>query len=425
MSNPKSLTRRNFLKKSTTTAAALGAGSFVFPRTAKSADAVAGANERLNIGLIGCGGMGGSNIRRVMKEPNVKVTSLCDIAEFRLNDTAKFVEERQDDKPKTIFGKFDPMLDDKGVDGVFICTPDLWHFAPFMAAIDAGKHVYQQKPMSFTIEQGMQMVAKAKSRPKQTVQIGTQRRSNLHYYKARDMIKDGTLGDICFVRCWDTRNWSRNDPFAPHPYEGKIDWERFELPCKTKHKFDPWRYFAWRWYWDYAGGLVTDVGVHVLDIVHLLTGKTMPKSVVANGGVYLLKYWETPDVVNAVWDYGDYAVTFTGNFTNGKQGDGFAIYGTDATLYEVNADGDKYGAKRGDVVIERDRGDDRLIAVIKHEAPESHEGNWIRCIREGATPNAPVELGFSSELPLLLANLSYRAGKRLGWDPEQQKVTGL
>jgi predicted dehydrogenase len=411
------LSRRHFLKRSAATAAAFGAAGTVWPRTARSAENTPGANERVRIGLIGTGGMGQSNLKKAMAEPNVVIVALNDVAEFRLAEGAKLTQQRQGQAARTIYDDYRPLLDDKSIDGVFICTPDHWHFRPFCDAIQAGKHVYQQKPMSHTIEQGIEMVRIAKAHPKQVVQIGTQRRSNEHYKDAKELIDNGKLGEIKFVRCWDTRNWMRRDPFAPRPFEGKLDWDRFQEPCKHKVKFDAWRYFAWRWFWDYAGGLVTDVGVHVLDIVHLLTGKTTPKSVVANGGVYGLKYWETPDVVNCVWDYGTHAVTFTGNFTNGNQGDGFAIYGTDATLYE------KGGGR--DLVVEAERGEPRIIAEIPQRRSETHEANWIRCIRTGQTPNAPIALGFGSQLPLLLANLAYRAGKKLGWDPDNHKVVGL
>lgn len=410
------MTRRGFLKNSSAAVAALGAATVLRPQTARSAEQVAGANERVRVGLIGAGGMGSYNIGAMMgnKPLNVEIAAACDIAEFRLNAVAKMTQEGQGKACKTVMTDYRALLDDKSIDAILIATPDLWHFQPYCDSLDAGKHVFQQKPMCYTIEQGLEMVKRAKAHPKQIVQIGTQRRSGLQYPKARAFVEQGKLGKITYVRCWDTRNWIHNDPFAPRPFEGKVDWDHFQKSCKMKVAFDPWRYFAWRWYWDYAGGLVTDVGIHVMDVVHWLTGNDTPKNVVCNGGVYGMKYWETPDVVNSVWDYGTHSIEFTGNFTNGQHGDGLNIYGTEATL-EVRGH---------DIVITAENDKRDVIAEFKAEI-QSHEANWIDCIRSGKAPNAPAELGFKSLLPLLLGNLAYRSGKKLSWDAENQKVVGL
>jgi len=415
MSTREPITRRRFLKQSSAAAAALGLGSMIRPRTALSATRTIGANDRVVVGLIGAGGMGTYDARAAMAEPNVHFGALCDVAEFRIKNccAATNAEKQPGGPPRAVFGDYRELLDMKEIDGVIIATPDHWHYRAFVDSIEAGKHVYQQKPMCYTIEQGLDMVRVAQAHPRQVVQIGTQRRSGKHYPKAKELIDQGKLGRIAFIRCYDCRNYAHSDPFAPQPYEGKIDWDRFQLPCRHKVKFDEWRYFAWRWYWDYAGGLVTDVGIHVMDVVHWLTGNDTPRSVVANGGVYGQKYWETPDVVNCVWEYGTHSVTFTANFNNGYIGDGLTLYGTEATM-EIRGH-DIY------VISERDR---KEIATFKAENG-SHEGNWIRAIRGIEKVNAPVELGFKSLLPSLLANLAYRSGRKLGWDPDAKKVVEL
>lgn len=414
MTNSERLTRRGFLRRSTAAVAAIGLGAGVRPRTALSVARTIGANDRIVLGLIGSGGMGTVDLLAAMKEPNVVAGAVCDLAEFRLKALIEKTRDQPGGPPKAVFGDYRPMLDDKNIDAVIIATPDHWHFQPFVDSIGADKHVYQQKPMCYTIEQGREMVRVAQAKPNLVVQIGTQRRSGRQYPKAKELIDQGRIGKVTYVRCWDTRNWSRNDPFTPRPFEGKLDWERFELPCKTKTRFDPYRYFAWRWYWEYAGGLVTDVGVHVMDVAHWLTGKDTPRDVVCNGGVYGLPYWQTPDVVNAVWNYGTHSVVFTANFNNGFHGDGLALYGTDATM-EVQGH---------DIVVIAEHGKREVIARFASEN-SSHEGNWIRAIRGQEKVNAPVELGFKSLLPCLLANLAYRSGKKLSWDPQAEKVIGL
>jgi predicted dehydrogenase len=202
------------------------------------------------------------------------------------------------------------------------------------------------------------------------------------------------------------------DPFAPRDVTGKIDWDKFQEPSAHKVAYDPWRYFAWRWFWDYANGLITDVGVHVIDLVHMITGKTVPISAVCNGGVYGMKYWETPDIVNAVWDYGTYTLVFTSNFTNGYEQDGAIFYGTKGTM-EIRGN---------DIKVFEEGQKIKPIARFPREGPV-HQHNWLECIRTGKTPNAPVDLGLNSLVPSLIANLAYRKGTKVTWDAKTQTAT--
>lgn len=432
MAKKAGLTRRDFLATSTQQAAALGVGSVLLTRTAASAKRTLGANDRITIGLIGSGGRGTGDAQSACTASNVVCVGVCDVAEFRLDNASHVLSKAmafKGHKDVKIDRHHDyrELLDRKDIDAVVIATPDVWHYAPFLAAVEAGKHIYQEKPFSYTIEQGLEMVAAAQKRPELTIQVGTQRRSGSHNLQAKAFIDEGKLGDVRFVRSFDCRNWiTGRDPFSPQSTAqrveknigrkidwktAKIDWDKFQEPCGHKVPFDPWRYCAWRWYWDYAGGLVTDVGVHVMDNIHWLLGEPTPKSAVCNGGVYALEYWETPDVVNAVWDYGHFSAAFTSNFTNGFQGDGFIIYGTRATL----------DARGGDIKIWEEGNRDKPLQRWPRKGV-AHQHNWIDAIRSGERPNAPVELGHSSLLPSHLANLAYRKGTKVRWDPATQKA---
>ncbi|GMU22549.1 MAG: dehydrogenase [Phycisphaerae bacterium] len=416
MARPDRLTRRDFLAATTTTAAALTAGSLFSARTAAAARRTLGANERITIGLIGSGGQGKHDTAKCIEAGNVACIALCDVAEFRLNEADATVSQAMDKRNITgvkvdRYEDYRHLLDRKDIDAVVIATPDHWHTKPFIAACEAQKHIYQEKPFCYSIEAGQAMLAAAKKNPN-TIQIGTQRRSGTHYPKAKALIDEGKIGKITYVRAFDCRNYlAGRDPFAPRDVAGKIDWDKFQEPCESKVDYDPWRYFAWRWFWEYAGGLVTDVGVHVMDVVHWLTGVDTPKTAVCNGGVYGLKYWQTPDVVNAVWDYGSHTVVFTGNFTNGYEGDGLTLYGTKGTI--------DIGGTYIRVYEEGNR--QKTVAEFGPEGG-AHQHNWIECIRTGNTPNAPVELGFKSLLPSLMANLAYRKGTKITWDAQAQKV---
>jgi len=417
MNARREVSRRSFLAASGTTAAAF-ALSPGFARTAAAQRRTIGANDRINLGLIGSGGQGTHDTRTCVQAPNVACVALCDLAEFRLDEAQKAVTAEMEQKGVTgvkidRYDDYRRLLDRKDIDAVVIATPDHWHAKPFIYACEAGKNIYQEKPFCFTIELGKAMLAAARKQKGLTIQVGTQRRSNTHNLKAKALLDEGRIGEIKYVRAFDCRNYlAGNDPFAPRPVKGKIDWDKFQEPCENKVPYDEWRYFAWRWFWEYAGGLVTDVGVHVMDLVHMLTGKTTPRSAVCNGGVYGLKYWHTPDVVNAVWDYGTHTVVFTSNFTNGYEGDGVTLYGTKGTMdirgtyIRVYEEGQPYQKPK-------------VIAEFAPEGPV-HQHNWIECIRTGKTPNAPVELGLSSLVPSLIANLAYRKGTKVTWDPETQ-----
>ncbi|MFQ5811153.1 MAG: Gfo/Idh/MocA family protein, partial [Armatimonadota bacterium] len=398
---------REFLRR--TGSAAVGAGLGLMAQARRSAHAQeVGANEKVVLGLIGAGGRGTGIMRTAMRCPGVEVAAVCDVYDQR-RDRAREVAGEQ---AKTHLD-YRRVLDNKDIDAVIIGTPDHWHHDIFCDAIQAGKDIYCEKPMSKTIEEGRHMVGVARA-SKQVVQIGTQRRSGQQYPQARQLIEDGKIGRIRFVRAYDCRNYTQRDPFhPPAEFAGKIDWERF-LGRAPRCKFDPFRYFAWRWFWDYAGGLVTDVGVHVLDVVHWLTGNDTPRSVVCHGGMYELEYWQTPDVVNVVLDYGSHSVGLTFNFANKHQGNGIMFYGTDATM-EV---------RRSDIHVFSEQGSasEPEITIPASGWVQEHVQNFIDCVRSRAEPAAPVELGFRSLLPLHLANMAYRERRMVEWDAEREGI---
>lgn len=418
MKRVSTLSRRQFLSQSTQTAAALGIGSLLGAQTAAAATRKIGANDRVHVGVIGAGARANANIAETLTADNVLCIGLCDVADFRMDEVGRTADAKMKEKGHqgvTIerYADYRKLLDNKDIDAVFITTPDHWHHPIFLAALEAGKHIYQEKPFSYTYQQGLEMVAAAKKHQELIVQIGTHRRSDKHYAKAKELLDSGKLGKIKMVQAYDTRNWFFGDDpfFRKQKPAGRLDWETFEQPCSEKHPFDLYRYFTWRWYWDYAGGLVTDVGVHVMDIAHYFLGDTPPRSAVCNGGNYTYEHWVTPDAVQAVWDYGTHVAHFTSQFTNGRMGDGLTLYGTHGTL-EV----------RGHHIYVWEEGKlDKPIAEFPQE-PGSHQHNWINCIRGSAKPNAPVQLGHTSLLPSHMANIAYRAGKKVTWDAAGQKV---
>jgi len=314
-------TRRTFLVSS---ALALGA----------PAVHALGANERLNIGLIGCGNRGRTITTEAIKN-GCRLVAAADVAEFRFPALKAILDKLGHGGKPTLYADYRKLLEHDGLDAVIIATPDHHHKPVLLAAMEAGKDAYCEKPLSHTIEDGKEMVA-AVRKAKRIVQVGNQRHSGDHWKQARDVIHSSDFGNLVWVKVWDCRNWIKRDPFAPpKDFDAKtagIDWTAF-LGSAPKREFDPVRYWSWRWFWDYAGGLMTDIGAHQLDIVQWLGGVDAPKSVVANGGNYHYKHWETPDMIHGVWDYGKFAATFAVEFVNGFDGVGATFYGTKMTMH--------------------------------------------------------------------------------------------
>ena len=400
MSKEKTTSRRDFLRKSTTVAAGVGLA------TAVPSVNVLGANEKIVLGVIGTGGRGQWFLREARKQ-GATIAAVCDVYTERLNKARAMAggEPYTTDEHKKL-------LERKDLDGVNISTPDHWHHDMLIDAVNAGKDVYIEKPFSKSIEEGRSMV-KAVRTTDRVVQVGNHRRSGKHWVRAKELIDSGALGKINWVRVFDTRDWTRGDPFAP-PAEikGEIDWKKFVGPAPW-HEYDPYRYFAWRWYWDYAGGLMTDIGAHQLDVVQWLMDVDGPKSVAANGGNYFLEKWETPDVVHSVLDYGKFCAVFSVQFLNGYDGVGGTFYGTEGTMV---VDGSSF------TVYPRDRRKDPIDKWDREYEGPAHVANFLDCIKTRKEPNSPVEVGHRVITAAHLGNMSYRSGKRVAWDVEREQT---
>ena len=400
-------TRRTFL--------ATSAAAFAAP-----AVNALGANERLNVGVIGFGNRGRTIATEAIKS-GCRLVAAADVAEFRLGLMKAWLDNLGYTGKPDHYRDYRKLLDSKDLDAVIIATPDHHHKDCLLAAMAADKHAYVEKPLSHSIEEGKEMVAAVRKAGK-IVQVGNQRHSGEHWKRARDVIQSREFGELVWVKVWDCRNWIKRDPFAPPSSFGKeqvdsIDWAAF-LGKAPKRPFDPVRYWSWRWYWDYAGGLMTDIGAHQLDIVQWLGGVDAPKTVVANGGVYHFKHWETPDVVHGVWDYGKFAATFAVEFVNGYDGVGATFYGTKKTLW---ADAESEIRVYDTIDKPKPNQPVKMSWKVVNETP-LHVKNWVESVKDNKEPNSTIELGHRVITAAHLANLSYRKGSRVVWDAEKQEV---
>ena len=395
--------RRDFIKSST---AAVTATTF----TAQSYARIVGANDRLRIGGIGPGDRGAGRLVAAQKL-GADIVALADCNRGFIDRAQKMLTAPAE---KTYVDYAD-LLARKDIDGVIIATPDHLHHQVLLDAVYAGKDAYIEKPMSRTIEEGNDIVAKVKA-SKQIVQVGNQRRSGEHFKRARDLVAAGGIGEMRFIRIWDFR-YRPVDPYIKRSKDPAlfspelIDWKRF-LGQAPPRPYDAKRASGWRWYWDYAGGLMTDIGPHWLDVAMWITGCDGPLSVACNGGKYQNLDWETPDNVHAVFDCGSFAIVFMVQFMNGQENDGGAFYGLEGSIVQEN--------NRG-MMVRYDKNRKEVESWKVTDESTLHMQNFLDCMQSRKQPNSPVELGNRVLVGAHLANESFRSGKRVTWDPIKWK----
>ena len=425
------LNRRNFLK-----AAAIAAGPAVI--------SAQGANDKVNIGWIGVGtrGYAGLDWLHTAAANEVQITAIC--------DTYQGYIARAQDRMQTIWGAkaktyvdYRELLADKSIDAVYIMTPEHLHHDMTIAALKAGKHVYIEKPLAHTIEEGFDIV-KAWEQSKKIVQVGTQNRSSSLYKKAKELIQQGMVGDVHFVRAFWYRNGLPNEPSWRYviPAEAtpqNTDWNRF-LGTAPKRAWDPHRYFQWRLYWDYSGGISTDLLVHQTDIVNFMLGKTVPKSCMASGGIYR---WtdpaddrDVPDCLSAVYDYSDkMQLNYSCYLGNEFFGYGEEIMGNEGTIRVMNRqdlyfEPESYNSRRANAPNRAPEAIKARAAIHINGQQEykerdgaiNHFRNFIQSVLGKEQVIAPPTVGQQAAISGHMATLSLKNQKKTVWDEAAQKV---
>ncbi len=326
--------RRDFIRSTVIAGAAgIAAGS------ARAATRTGGAtqvpaSDRLRLGFIGTGARAHQLIDACLALPGLEVVSLCDAYTGR----AERARQRSGGKA-AIVADYRAVLDDRNVDAVFIVSPDHWHKTMTLAALDAGKDVYLEKPMTYALDEGPAIIA-AVDRSKRVLQVGSQGPSSAQERTAREIVESGRLGQITLVRAAFNRNTPGGAwlyPIPPDANERTVDWGQFLGPA-PKRPFSLERFFRWRCYWDYSGGLATDLFVHLATTIHHVLGVDAPSQVIASGATHRWKdTHEVPDTIDAVLTYPQgFTVTLgcTLNSTGGEQG--VHIHGTKGTLHLVD-----------------------------------------------------------------------------------------
>ena len=417
--------RRKFLQDTTLAASGIiGAPSIVKNMISKS------PNEALNIGVIGCKGMGWSNVNSLLKMSDVNLVGICDVDESVIADRLNNYAGVRSNTPKT-YSDHRELLKDSSIDAVVIGTPDHWHCSIMVDAVKAGKAVYVEKPIANTIEE-CNIMLDAQKNTGAVVQVGQWQRSGPHYKAAIDIVRSGDLGNIRLVKVWAYQAWMKPmEQKADAPTPEGVDYKRWLGPAPMR-PFNPNRFhFNFRWFWDYAGGLMTDWGVHEIDIALYAMNAIAPKSVMASGGklAYPNDPAETPDTLQTVFDYGNFNMLWehaTG-IDGGPYGrtEGIAFIGNNGTLivnrggYEVIPETEWLGWGR-----EAGPGKMKSIDLVKKNPDvnilDLHTQNFVAAIKanDPSILNTHIESGSVAAINAQMGNIAYKTGEKIYWDAE-------
>jgi predicted dehydrogenase len=407
------VSRRAFLKQSCLAAA--GAATAIRAASAQSA-----SNERVRLGLIGCGGRGLA-VLTCMLDAGAECVAVADPDDEHAADAVKKVAGREGARGPDACRDFRRVLERKDVDAVIVATPDHWHAICAIQAMMAGKDVYLEKPISHNVREG-QAIVRAARKYDRVVQVGTQQRSGEHFARAKEFLDTGRLGPICLCKAWRVIHWKNrgfpdDEPPPPH-----VDYDLWLGPA-PRRPFNRNRFhYEWRWCWDYGGGKQVDWGIHLMDVVHWYMNVKGPLAVVSTGGKWILKdNTETPDTQVTVFEYPGFTCAWEHRMGNAalihNMDHGLAFYGEKGTLL-VNRRGWR-------VLPEGDRlphPPPEVTGDWEHEMGSRHVRAFLRSVKERTTPNADVEIGHRSTVACQLGNIAFRVGRRIRWDAEKEEI---
>jgi len=422
--------RRNFIKKSSLALAGTGA-AFVFPmELLATLRKRVSPNDRINVGVIGCKGMGFSDLSSMLKISETQVIALCDVDENVLESRTADLEKVGIKKPKW-YKDYRQLLENKDIDVVIIGTPDHWHCLQLADALQAGKDVYCEKPIANSIQEADIMLNYVNASDRM-VQIGQWQRSQPHFVDAIDFVHSGKLGEIRLAKAWAYQGWMKPVPVVPdESVPAGVDYDMWLGPAPQRAFNSNRFHFNFRWFWDYAGGLMTDWGVHLIDYALYGMKAGRPKSVMALGGkfAYPNDASETPDTLQTVFEYDGFSILW--EHATGIDG---GNYGRNHGISFIGNNGTLVLDRNGwEVIPERDFngwGNERtpkMEAISKDKDGVSgldlHMVNFIEAVksRDAASLTAPIQVGYDAALVSHMGNVAFKTGNRIYWDTANNK----
>jgi predicted dehydrogenase len=389
--------------------------------TARAYAQVPGSGERVRIGVIGCGAQATAHMRtlvRMRDTDNIDVLNVCDIYSKRVEAAAQLTGGKA-------VKDYRRVLDNKDIDYVLIATPEHWHHHMTLDALSAGKHIYCEKPMTHSIEESRQVAERVKNTPKLKMQVGVQGMSDDSYETANRYIKEGALGTVVLAQIDYSRNYT--DDFWVNPIDAdarpgdNLDWNAFLGPAK-KRPFDADRFFSWRRYWDYSGGIASDLFVHRVTRMIKSLGLTFPECVAATGGKFEFRESkaEIPDTLNILLNYPQgLTVQLISSMANDTAVQ-HVIRGHKATL--------RFTPTGFEIVPQtRYAKDMQPVTHSKTGAEELdlHHRNLINAIRKNESLRCDANLGYYGVVATVMGNMSYRNRKYMRWDAAKQRAVAI
>ena len=377
--------------------------------TAASYGRILGANDRIRVGAIGTGERCQYLLSLLNKIGSNEIVAVCDVYEpHRLKAKEKYATADAND-----YVDHHQVLDRKDIDAVVIGTPDHWHVPITIDAVHAGKDVYCEKPVTHMLSEGAALIAAVRD-SKRVVQTGTQQRSWKHYIHAKEILDNGTLGQVTFIRTYWYQNHIANQQAGPEIDQSKLDWKRF-LGSAPYRPFDADQYAHWRWYWDFGGGAMTDLFVHWVDVAQWYMHEDMPSRATATGVKALLQQRQTPDTMSAALLYPKSLVEFDSALLGYIEGGGMMIRGTKAAMrlhrsgFEVYKEVPHYTEAFTTPPA-------MLKENSEHDGALDHMQNFLDCVKSRQDPNASVEIGVAAARAGHVANLAMRGNGV--WTPD-------
>src|SRR5215813_11763631 len=393
--------------------------------TASSYGRVLGANDRVRLGIIGPGGRGQELMKDFVKVPNAEFVAAADVYTRRFDEAKKIAPEI---KP---FNDHRKMLESKDVDAVIVATPLHCHARHFVDTLAAGKDMYCEKTMTWSIEEAESCLAAAKKASNRVIGVGQQHQSAGYFMDARKWVKDGLVGKVTHVESWMSRNTPRGKgqwvrPIPADCNAQNVNWQAF-LNGRPDRAFDANKFINWRLFWEFSGGNVTENMVHQIAWIISALDLNLPAAASMSGGVFSeADGREVPDTIAVTLDYPEnVVVTWQSTFSNSRFGLGEHFLGSDGTIEHVAGETDMVTGRSANTIrYYPERMNRPAGAAITGDTPDqNHMLNFIDCIRTRKQPNAPVEIGYRSAVAAHMANIAYRGKERVSLEMAKKQTT--
>jgi predicted dehydrogenase len=423
--------RREFLQNSTKFA--IGAGLVSMMPLTSSCNT---ANQKIVIGAIGLRNMGFSNLRSFLKNPGVECGAICDIDDEILNRRAADVEKINEEriskgekltiKKPVIYKDYRKLLENKDIDAVIIGTPDHWHCLMMVDASQAGKHVYVEKPMANSIEETL-IMEKAAKKYNTVVTVGQWQRSGKHWHDAVNFVKSGEIGKVSRVKAWSYTSKTSLPVVPDSDVPAGVDYDMWLGPA-PKRPFNQNRFhYNFRYFWDYAGGLMADWGVHMLDFALFGMDAQRPKTITALGGHFAYEdARQTPDTMNVLYEFDDFSLSWEHSVClgNGSYGMGHGV------VFQGNKGAVLVSRGGWQVIPEKEMKDGKRLNKIEakpwakgKDSLDEHVSKFLDVIRNGGEVNCTVEMGKEVAMVTHMGNIAHRTGEKLIWDEAANRFT--